>query len=342
VGVALRVAGGAHHTAVTGRWRVGYRLGHACAVIATTLILSFALLHAAPGDALAADTGQGGRSAAARAELRRQRGLDQPMAVQLAHYLGRIGRGDLGRSYTDQRSVRDAVMEALARTLVLTGTGLLGAIACGLLVGILQGWRSDWWLSRALGAALTAIYALPEFVLALLLLTVLAYGTGWFPMGGMYTPLVAVTGTSMERLLDTGHHLVVPAVTLALGWGAAVSRQQRVALLETVGADFMRTAVAKGVSPFRLLLRHGLRPSLPAVAAVIGLMLPVLAGGAVVVEMVFGWPGMGSLLVRATAARDVPMVGGAIVVITTAVTLSSLAIDLAVHRLDPRQREHAR
>ena len=318
--------------------RVVGRLAHAGVVMLVALTLSFALLHVAPGDALSSDTSQSGRSAEAREALRRRRGLDQPLAVQFTGYVARVLRGDLGRSYTTDRPVREALAEALARTLLLTGSGLLAAIVLGMMVGILQGWRGDWWISRALGAALAGTYAMPEFVLAILLLSALAYGTGWFPSGGMHDPLVQVTGSRSARWLDTARHLVVPALTLALGWGAAVGRQQRAALLDTAAADFVRTARAKGVRERAVLFVHAVRPAMPAVLAIIGLLLPVLAGGAVVVEAVFGWPGMGSLLLRAVSARDVPMVGGAILVTTAAVTLSSLGIDLAVQHSDPRQR----
>jgi peptide/nickel transport system permease protein len=318
--------------------RVVGRLAHAGAVMLVALTLSFALLHVAPGDALSSDTSQSGRSAEARDALRRRRGLDQPLAVQFTGYVARVLRGDLGRSYTTDRPVREALAEAIARTLLLTGSGLLAAVVLGMTVGILQGWRGDWWISRALGAALAGTYAMPEFVLAIVLLSALAYGTGWFPSGGMHDPLVQITGSPSARWLDTARHLVVPALTLALGWGAAVSRQQRAALLDTAGADFVRTARAKGVRERAVLFVHAVRPAMPAVLAVIGLMLPVLAGGAVVVEAVFGWPGMGSLLLRAVSARDVPMVGGAILVTTAAVTLSSVGIDLAVQHSDPRQR----
>jgi peptide/nickel transport system permease protein len=318
--------------------RVVGRLAHAGVVMLVALTLSFALLHAVPGDALSSDTSQSGRSAESREVLRRRRGLDQPLAVQFTGYVARVLRGDLGRSYTTDRPVRDALAEALARTLLLAGSGLLAAIVLGMTVGILQGWRGDWWISRALGAALSGTYAMPEFVLAILLLSTLAYGTGWFPSGGMHDPLVQVTGSRSARWLDTARHLVVPALTLALGWGAAVSRQQRAALLDTAGTDFVRTARAKGVRERAVLFVHAVRPAMPAVLAIIGLLLPVLAGGAVVVEAVFGWPGMGSLLLRAVSARDVPMVGGAILVTTAAVTLSSVCVDLAVRVCDPRQR----
>lgn len=314
------------------------RVVHAVGVVAAACALSFGLLHFAPGDALAGDTTQAGRSAEARAELRVRRGLDAPVTTQFARYIGQTTRGDLGRSLVDDRPVSASLLGALKNSLVLSGTGLVAAVLLGLLVGGAQGWRPRWRPGRVLGAALTACYAVPEFVLAILMIGVLSYWAGWFPSGGISDPITAITGTASEQLMDTLKHLLVPALTLALGWGAAVARQERVALAETAGADFVRTARAKGLAERQVLLRHGVLPSLPAVVAVIGLMLPVLVGGAVVVEIVFAWPGMGSLMLRAVGQRDVPMVSGAILVIAAVVSGSSLAIDLGVRLIDARQR----
>lgn len=314
------------------------RVAHAVAVVAAACALSFALLHFAPGDALTGDTTQSGRSAESLAELRARRGLDAPVAAQFARYVGRTVRGDLGRSLVDDRPVSAALRVALRNSLLLSGTGLVVAVTLGFVVGGAQGWRPRWRLARVLGSALTGFYALPEFVLAILMIGVLSYWLGWFPAGGISDPITVITGTASEQFADSVRHLVVPAMTLALGWGAAVARQERVAIAESAGADFVRTARAKGLAEGQVLLRHGVLPSLPGVVAVIGLMLPVLVGGAVVVEIVFAWPGMGSLMVRAVGQRDVPMVSGAILVIAAVVSVSSLAMDVVVRLIDPRQR----
>ena len=314
------------------------RLVHTLAVLVAACTLSFALLHFAPGDALAGDTTQAGRTAEARAQLRTQQGLDAPLATQYTRFVTRALRGDLGRTFTNDRAVSATVSAALKNSLLLTGTGLLAAVTLGMLVGGAQGWRPNWLPGRLLGGGLTGLYAVPEFVLAIGLIGVLSYWTGWFPVGGISDPIVSITGTVMEQYADIARHLVVPALTLALGWGAAIARQERVALVETAGADFVRTARAKGLTERQVFLRHAVRPSIPAVVAIIGTMLPVLVGGAVVVEIVFAWPGMGSLMLHALAQRDVPVVSGAILVIATMVSASSLCIDAAVRLVDPRQR----
>ena len=314
------------------------RLLHALAVVAAACALSFALLHFAPGDALAADTTHAGRSAEARAALRKRLGLDLPVGVQLVRYAGQTLRGDLGRSLVDDRPVAVALGAALKNSLLLTAAALVVAVTIGLLVGGAQGWRPNWRLGRVLGATLTAFYSIPEFVLAIGMIGVLSYWMAWFPIGGISDTLITITGTASAQLRDRLWHLTVPALTLALGWGAAIARQQRVALLETVGSDHVRTARAKGLAERQVLLRHAVRPSFPAVAVMIGLMLPVLVSGAVVVEIVFAWPGMGSLMLRAVGQRDVPMVSGGIVLVAAVVSASSLVVDGVVRWIDPRQR----
>jgi len=314
------------------------RLLHAVAVIAVAVTLGFALIRLPPGDALSGDTTQVGRSAASRDLLRARYGMDAPISAQWLGYVIGAVRGDLGTSVVDGRPVSAMLGTALGNSLVLSGTGLLAAIVVGTLVGGAQGWRPRWLPGRAIGTALTATYAMPEFVLAIGLIGILSYATGWFPVGGMHDPITTLTGSARERLADLGAHLVVPSLALALGWGAAIARQQRVALAETVGTDFVRSARAKGVSEGGVLLHHALRPSLSSVTATIGLMLPVLVGGAVVIEVVFAWPGMGTLLLRAVGQRDTPVVSGAIIVIAAAVSASTLLVELAVRALDPRLR----
>ncbi len=313
------------------------RLLHTGAVILAASTLCFALLHMAGGDALSGDTTQSGRSAEARAMLRARMGLDDPIATQYVRYVARAVRGDLGHSFTDGRPVASVIGEAFRHSLLLCGSGLVAATLLGLVVGGAQGWRPRNRLARTLGEGLTALYAIPEFVIAIVLIGGLGYAAAVLPVGGMSDPLVQLTGSRLQRWTDVARHLVLPTIALALGWGAAVARQQRAALRECAEADFVRTARAKGLAERAVLIRHAVRPSLGAVVALVGLMLPVLAGGAVVVEAVFAWPGMGSLLLRAVSQRDVPVVSGAALLLSTAVGLSSLAADMAVRALDPRR-----
>jgi peptide/nickel transport system permease protein len=314
------------------------RLLHAIAVMAIAVTLGFSLVHLAPGDALTGDVTQAGRSGDARARLRARAGLDLPLSTQYARYIGAALHGDLGHSITDDQPVRTLLWNALRNSLALAGAGLLASVALGLVVGAAEGWRPDQPAFRVLGRTLTALYAVPEFVLAITLIGVLGYGARWFPIGGMTDPVTNLIGTTKERYFDSLWHLFLPAMTLALGWGAAVARQQRVATAEAAGQDFIRTARAKGRSDVAALLRHAMPTTIAPVITVIGLMLPAMAGGSVIVEVVFAWPGLGSQVVRAVAQRDVPVVSGAIVVVSLLVATSSLLIDVIIRMSDPRQR----
>ena len=314
------------------------RLLHTIAVMVIAVTLGFALVHIAPGDALTGDVTQAGRGAEARARLRARAGLDQPLPTQFARFVGAALHGDLGHSITDDQPVRKILWTALRNSLALAGAGLLAAIALGFVVGSIEGWRPDWVVFRMLGRTLTALYAVPEFVLAITLIGALGYAAGWFPIGGMNDPVTSVVGSTGERIRDALWHLCLPAITLALGWGAAVARQQRAATAETAHQDFIRTARAKGRSDVAALLRHALPTTIAPVITVIGLMLPAMVGGSVIVEVVFAWPGLGSQVIRAVAQRDVPVVSGAIVVVSLLVAISSLLIDVMIRVADPRQR----
>ena len=314
------------------------RLLHAIAVMIIAVALGFSLVHLAPGDALTGDVTKAGRTSEVRAQLRAKLGLDQPISTQFTHFAGAALHGDFGHSLIDDQPVSAVLGSALRNSLVLAGAGMLAAIALGLIVGSVEGWRPDWTMFRILGRTLTALYAVPEFVLAITLIGGLSYAAAWFPIGGMNDPVTSVIGSTSDRWFDALWHLCLPAMTLALGWGAAVARQQRVATAETAGQDFIRTARAKGRSDVATLLRHALPTTVTPLITVIGLMLPVMVGGSVIVEVVFAWPGLGSQVVRAVAQRDVPVVSGAIVLVSLLVASSSLLIDVIIRLSDPRQR----
>ncbi len=314
------------------------RLLHTIAVMVIAVTLGFALVHMAPGDAMTGDVTQAGRSSEASARLRARAGLDQPLSTQYVRFVRGALHGDLGHSLTDDQPVVTILGTALRNSLALAGAGLLAAITLGMVIGSAQGWYPASRSFRLFGRALTTLYAVPEFVLAIALIGVLAYGAGWFPVGGMNDPVTSLLGSATERVADVLRHLVLPALTLALGWGAAVARQQRAAIAESARIDFVRTARAKGRSEFAALVRHALPTTVAPVIAVIGLMLPAMVGGSVIVEVVFAWPGLGVQVVHAVAQRDVPVVSGAIVVISLLVATSSLLIDVVIRAADPRQR----
>ena len=318
------------------------RLLHAVAIVACATAGSFVLLRLAPGDPLRASVEGRGLGAEARAALRARHGLDKPLLAQVTGYAAAVMHADLGFSISEGRPAAEVLADALPATLVLSTAGLCLAVAVGVATGTLQAWRPGGRVTAWVGTSLTLLYALPEIVVAVVLLALLGLQLGLFPIGGMTDPLVEAMGGPFDRLRDRAWHLALPALALALAWSAAIARQQRVAMRDVVGEDFVRTARAKGARPMAVWSRHAMRPSLPATVALIGTMLPVLVGGAVVVETLFSWPGMGSLVVRGVAVRDYPLVAAAVVVISAAVAVGTLAADLLVLSLDPRLRHGAR
>lgn len=316
----------------------GARALHALAVVAASVTLAFVVLHLVPGDPLSLMIEHTGRSEAAKAALRAQYGLDQSVFVQYLRYLRTIASGDLGASLSNGQAVAGLVRDAMLNSVVLGTAALSLAMLIGVLVGSLEGWWPRARGTRAAGAVLTAMYAIPEFIFALLMIGVLAYRLSWFPVGGVSDPVLAFSGTAMERILDRAWHLALPALTLAVGVAAAIAKQQRRALLDLAQSSFVRTARAKGLSDVAVLSRHALKPSLPAVIAAFGVMMPALIGGAVVVELVFSWPGLGSLIIQGIAARDYPVVTGAILVVGVLVSVSAWLADLVTWLLDPRLR----
>lgn len=318
--------------------RLVRRAAHAVAVVWVACTIGFVVLRAMPGDPLGASAEQSGRSSEARERLRQQHGLNDGLFTQYTRYFASIARGNFGTSITEQRPVVDILAPALGNSALLCGTALVLALLLGMSVGVLQGWNPSSTAGRMLGQGTVALYAVPEFVLAVLLLGIFAVQLRWFPVGGIGDPLVQVTGGTMERAADRLRHLVLPACTLAIGWGAMIARQQRVALLHIAHTDFVRTAHAKGVSSRNVLMRHALPHSLAGVVATLNLMLPVIASGAVVVETLFSWPGTGTLMVRSIVARDYPVVSGGIVAIAMVVAIGSFLTEVVARALNP---EHA-
>lgn len=317
---------------------LGRRLVQAALVVLVAALGAFALLRIAPGDPLRAEADRPGHDAAALARLRARHGLDQPPLQHAARWFGAAVRGDLGVSISEQRPVRAVIADSLPRTIMLSGAALVLAALVGFGAGTLQGWRPKHRIGRAADVVLTAAYAVPEVALAIALLALLAVRWRVFPPGGVADPLLSITGSSGERLVDRLHHLALPAGTLMLAWSAVLMRQQRVAVSEVAGEPFVRTARAKGQRESLVLRHHALRAALPSSLALLGAMTPVLVGGTVIVEGLFNWPGMGSLLVTAVSVRDYPVVAGIVVVTATCTALASLATDLLIAFADPRLR----
>jgi len=321
---------------------VARRLLQAVVIVAISATATFLLVQLAPGDPFSNMIDNPRIPPEVRERWRARWGLDRPMHEQYVLYLRNVARGDLGWSFSQSRPVIDAIAEAVPRTLLLMGVGLLGAFVLGVATGVVRAGRRGSVADRALGAGTLFFYSMPEFWLAIMAMLVFAYWLPIFPTSGMTTPVLYDYMSIAGKLGDRLAHLVLPTATLVLLTAAIIARYQRAALLDVATQDFVRTARAKGLPERAVLWRHILRNALLPVITLLGLSLPHLVGGTVFIEQVFAWPGMGRLVVGAIAARDHALVMAIVVLGSVLVTLGSLLADLLYMAADPRLREHER
>lgn len=259
-------------------------------------------------------------------------GLDQPLYIQYFKWLVRLFQGSLGYSYRTGTAVTGVIGERVGPTLLLTGTALVLAIAVGVLLGVVAACKpySVW---DYLASGLSFIGAgVPTFFLALVMIYIFAVKLQFLPTGGMYT------NASTKDWMDIAKHLLLPAVLLAISMTGGYIRQTRSAMLEVMGEEYVKMARAKGMREKVVLYSHALRNAMLPVATQIGMSVPFLIGGAVVTEQVFGWPGMGSLMVLSITYRDYPVIMGVTVYTTCAVMFVNLLMDIVYALLDPRVR----
>jgi peptide/nickel transport system permease protein len=313
------------------------RLAAAIAIVFAVVTITFVLIHLAPGMPFGADD-QRQVDPEVIARLRRQFGLDQPLPVQYVLYLRNLLHGELGQSFSQHRPVAAAIADAIPPTLTLAGAALVIDFALGLALGLYQAVRARRFGDIALGNVALFFNSMPTFWLGLILLLVFGQWLHVFPVGGMRDPVLCPSVTSARCLGDLLWHLTLPALTLGLVGAAATARYQRAAMLEVAGQDYVRTARAKGLRERRVLLVHVLRNALLPFITLFGLAFPFLLTGAVLVERVFAWPGMGRLSVAAIFQRDYPLVTGAALVASGVVVLGSLVADVLYAVADPRIR----
>jgi peptide/nickel transport system permease protein len=306
------------------------RLLLAVPVLFGVSVLVFAVLHLAPGDPAAIMLGaQATKEDVAR--LHRDLGLDQPLVIQYARWMGHVLQGDLGRSIPLGRAVLPEVLLRFKATLVLTGGALLIAILLGLAAGIVSAVKQYTWLDRiSMGVAVTGV-SLPVFWTGIMLILLFALQLRWFPSSGMSSPY----GSGVADVL---WHLVLPAVTLGTASAAALARLTRSSVLEIIRQDYVRSARAKGLAERAVIARHVLKNAINPIITVLGLQVGFLLGGAILTETVFSWPGLGSMMVRAIQARDYPLVQGGVLLIATSFVLVNLIVDLLYAVFDPRIR----
>ena len=290
-------------------------------VIFGVLLLTFLLVHLVPGDPVVVMLGESA-SAADRAQLSADLGLDQSLLVQFGRYLNKLAHGDLGVSIHSKKPISDLLVERLPATAKLALLALSFAIFIGLPLGIIAALNVKKWPDKLANLLSLTISAMPHFWMGPMLMMVFALWLGWLPVSGM----------------ETTSSIILPALTLGFGLAAILTRMTRASMLEVLHEDFIRTARAKGLNEPTVILRHALRAALLPIITVLGLQLGSLLAGAVITETVFAWDGIGRLLVESIEKRDYPVTQACVMVVALTYVLVNFVTDLVYTKIDPRVR----
>jgi peptide/nickel transport system permease protein len=305
------------------------RLTGAALVLALVSVLSFGIIWLVPGDptAVLLDSSATPEEVA---RLRARLGLDKPLPLQMADWYGRILQGDLGQSILLNRSVTAAILERLPVTLSLAAIALVAAVFVGVAAGILAAMNHNRWPDQAIMAAALFGLSVPDFWLGLVLILAFAVKLGLVPTGG-FVPL-------SESVAGWLRSIALPAVTLAAVQVGFIARMARASMLDVLNQDFIRTADAKGLSRFEVVMRHGLPNALVPILTVVGIVAGALLGGTVVIEQVFSIPGVGRLVIGAILSRDFPVIQGGLLFLATIYLAVNLAVDILYAVVNPRVR----
>ncbi len=268
----------------------------------------------------------------AKEALRERLGLNEPAPIRYVRWLGRAVTGDFGYSLTSRRPVTDVIMARLPKTLLLVGTAMVFSIVVGIITGIISAIRQYSIIDYVTTFFSFVWLSIPSFFLGLLAIYIFAVKLNWFPVFG------ASTAGAKNPTLDRLHHLVLPALILGLELAAALTRYTRASLIEVLREDYMRTARAKGLKEWTVIISHGLKNALIPIITVIAFRLPYLLSGAIVIETVFQWPGLGLLTLDAANHKDYPLILAITMAVTILVVLSSFIADVAYSLVDPRIR----
>jgi dipeptide transport system permease protein len=314
------------------------------------IFLSFFLIRLVPGDPIEVRVGERGISPERLAQLRQEMGLDQPLWVQFADYVGNVLTGDLGVSIVTRTPVLQEFLALFPATVELSVCAILFAILIGLPAGVLAAVRrGSVWDHTVMGVSLTG-YSMPIFWWALLLILLFSVSLGWTPVSGRLSVMYYIEPVTGFMLIDTLlsdepeafwsalQHLVLPAVVLGTIPLAVVARMTRSSMLEVLGEDYIRTARAKGLSVWRVVGVHALRNALIPVVTVIGLQVGTLLAGAILTETIFSWPGIGKWLIESINRRDYPVLQGGVLLVAVLVMSVNLLVDLTYGTLNPRIR----
>lgn len=311
------------------------RLAYAAILLLAVITLNFLLIHISPGDPVETIAGSmGGMTEELREELREQFGLNKPFIVQLGIYLGRVVQGDLGQSYFFNAPVSDLILERVPATLLLVIVSVLAAFLIGTLLGALAARKPNGLLSQSVTILSIVGYSAPVFWTGIVLIILFASVFPIFPVSDMRTAGSDASG--LAGVLDVLHHLVLPAFTLAFVYVAQYSRLARASMMEALSADYIRTARAKGVSETLVLYKHALRNAVLPVVTMLGMQFGNVLAGAILVETVFNWPGLGRLAFDSVLRRDYPTLLGILLFASLLVVIMNQLTDWAYRIIDPR------
>ena len=317
------------------------RLLYGLILMAGVVVLNFFLIHAAPGDAAEVIAGSmGGITEEMMAQIRAQYGLDQPVMVQLWHYLVQIASGDLGMSYHFNRPVTDLILQRLGPTVLLALSAQVLAMVFGVVLGVLSSRKPQGPLSAFVSVFSTVGYAAPVFWTGLMLVILFAVWVPIFPVEGMVS--ARFRGGGLAYVWNVAEHLILPATTLGILFLAQYARLSRTAMIEVLGADYVRTARAKGLGEGRVTFHHALRNAVLPIMTIAGLQFGALISGALLVETVFNWPGMGRLAFDSVLRRDYPTLLGVLFFASAVVVVANIITDLGYRFADPRIRTGGR
>lgn len=310
------------------------RLLQAVIVMLMVVIANFIIIHCAPGDMVDVLSGNSDMTAEQIADLRSRYGLDQPMVVQLLKYLGHLLTLDLGYSFKNAAPVLDVILLRLPTTATLVVLSVIISVTVGTILGVVAARNAGRPADAVISTVALIFYATPSFIVAISLILLFSVCLSWLPIAGLET--IGGHRTGLSHLLDVAAHLVMPVMALCTFYIAIYGRLARATMLEVMGQDFVRTARAKGMSERRVIYGHALRNALLPLVTMAGLQVSSLIGGAVLVETVFGLPGMGRTAFDAVFDRDTNLLLGVMFVSSLSVVVVSLVVDLLYVVLDPR------
>ena len=306
-------------------------------LLLAVIILNFGMMHLAPGDvADSISQSMGGADEEVLNEIRATYGLDRPFIVQLGSYIGKVIRFDLGYSFFYTQPVSQLIFQRLPATLLLVLTAQFVALIVGVFLGVYSAQRPNGLSSHFVSFFALFGYSAPVFWSGLLLLIGFSLHIQWFPVAGMRD--VTIEGNFLEEAIDIIRHMVLPVITLASIFLALYSRLSRATMMEVLGSDYIRTAKSKGLTDREIIYKHALKNSLSPVITLAGLQFSAVVSGAILVESVFSWPGLGTLAFESIIARDTPTILGILFFSALVVIVGNLLTDLALRLVDPRVR----